>query len=91
MAKTLKNGSCMIETNPLNHNWLDFLILSGLTLDQFQKKLLLRAIHRPKSPKRVGMSGTTKITFPHIFFQILEIGTFHKVFKHPNVKGFLSK
>ena len=43
MAKTLKNGLRMIETNPLNHNWSDFAILSGLTLHQFQKKLLLRA------------------------------------------------
>ena len=41
MAKTLKNGLSMIETNPLNHNWLDFVILSGLTLHQFQKKVLL--------------------------------------------------
>ena len=42
MAKTLRNGLSMIETNPLSHNWLDFAILSGLTLHQFQKKLLLR-------------------------------------------------
>ena len=42
MAKTLKNGLSMIETNPLNHNWSHFVILSGLTLHQFQKKLLLR-------------------------------------------------
>ena len=42
MAKTLKNGLSMIETNPLNHNWLDFMILTGLKLHQFQKKLLLR-------------------------------------------------
>ena len=41
MAKTLKNGLSMIEMNPLNHNWLDFVILLGLTLHQFQKKLLL--------------------------------------------------
>ena len=41
MAKTLKNGLSMIETNPLNHNWSHFTILSGLTLHQFQKKLLL--------------------------------------------------
>ena len=41
MAKTFKNGLSMIKTNPLNHNWLDFVILSGLTLHQFQKKLLL--------------------------------------------------
>ena len=32
----------IIETNPLNHNWSDFAILSGLTLNQFQKNLLLR-------------------------------------------------
>ena len=43
MAKTLKNGLIMIETNPLNHNWSHFVILSGLTLHQFQKKLLLSA------------------------------------------------
>ena len=42
MAKTLKNGLNMIETNPLNHNWSHFVILLGLTLHQFQKKLLLR-------------------------------------------------
>ena len=41
MAKTLMNGLIMIETNPLIHNWLDFVILSGLTLHQFQKKMLL--------------------------------------------------
>ena len=39
MAKTLKNGLIMIETNPLNHNWSHFAILSGLTLHQFKKKL----------------------------------------------------
>ena len=26
MAKTLRNGLSMIETNNLNHNWLDFAI-----------------------------------------------------------------
>jgi hypothetical protein len=26
MAKTLRNGLSMIETNHLNHNWLDFVI-----------------------------------------------------------------
>ena len=41
MAKTLKIGLSMIETNPLNHNWSLFMILLGLTLHQFQKKLLL--------------------------------------------------
>ena len=43
MAKTLENGLSMIETNPLNHNWSHFVILSGLTLHQFQKKLLLNS------------------------------------------------
>ena len=42
MAKTLKNWLIMIETNPLNHNWSHFVILSGLTWHQFKKKLLLR-------------------------------------------------
>ena len=42
MAKTLENGLSMIETNLLNHNWSHFVILLGLTLHQFQKKLLLR-------------------------------------------------
>ena len=41
MAKTLRNGLSMIEMNPLNHNWSHFVILLGLTLHQFQKKLLL--------------------------------------------------
>ena len=41
MAKTLRNGLSMIETNPLNHNWSDFAILLGLSL---QKKLLIRHI-----------------------------------------------
>ena len=29
MAKTLRNGLSMIEMNPLNHNWSDFMILTG--------------------------------------------------------------
>ena len=48
MAKTLKNGLIMIEINPLNHNWSHFVILSGLTLHQFQKKLLLSAVSLDK-------------------------------------------
>ena len=44
MAKTLKNGLRMIETNPLNHNWSDFAILSGLTLHQFQKKTAVKSV-----------------------------------------------
>ena len=37
MAKTLKIRFSMIETNPLNHKWLDFVILMGLALHQFKK------------------------------------------------------
>ena len=43
MAKTLWNGLSMIEMNPYNHNWSDFVIQLGLALHQFQKKLLLNA------------------------------------------------
>ena len=42
MAKTLKHRFRMIETNPLNPKWLDFAILTGLALHQFQTKWLLR-------------------------------------------------
>ena len=42
MAKTLKIRFSMIETNPLNHKWLDFVILTGLALHQFQTNWLLR-------------------------------------------------
>ena len=47
MAKTLKNGLSMIETKTLNHNWSHFVILLGLTLHQFQKKLLLNYLKVP--------------------------------------------
>ena len=43
MAKTLRNGLSMIETNLLNHNWLDFAIQLGLALHQFQKKPAVKA------------------------------------------------
>ena len=42
MAKPLRNALSMIETNLLNHNWLDFAILSGLPLHQFQKKTAVK-------------------------------------------------
>ena len=44
MAKTLRNGLSMIETNPLNHIWSDLVILLGLSLNRFQNKLLLSTI-----------------------------------------------
>ena len=42
MAKTLENGLSMIE---MNNNWSHFVILLGLTLHQFQKKVLLNLIY----------------------------------------------
>ena len=42
MAKTLKNGLSMIKTNPLNHNWSNFVIFSGLALHQFKKKTAVK-------------------------------------------------
>ena len=51
MEKTLKNGLSRIETNPLNHNWSHFAILSGLTLHQFQKKNVI-GFYKFKIPMR---------------------------------------
>ena len=48
MAKTLKNGLSMIETNSLNHNWSHFVILLGLTLHQFKKKTAVKSITKWK-------------------------------------------
>ena len=60
MAKTLKNGLSMIETNPLNHNWSDFVILSGLTLHQFKKKLLLRGKNDTQNSRLVQKNNNGK-------------------------------
>ena len=68
MAKTLKNGLIMIEMNPLNHIWSHFVILSGLTLHQFQKKLLLRAVlltHQLDLKKLLVNSFTFKYLEPN--------------------------
>ena len=68
----------MIETNLLNHNWSLFVILSGLTLHQFKKKLLLRGYFRgaintdPRcrydkwAPYRQHNSTTTETTKLHM-------------------------
>ena len=40
MAKTPRNGLSMIETNPLNHNWLDFAI-QFVRIAPVSKKMLL--------------------------------------------------
>ena len=59
MAKTLRNGLSMVEMNPLNHNWSHFVILLGLTLHQFQKKLLLslsRLVLGKKYPEKLTFS-----------------------------------
>ena len=44
MAKTLRNVLSMIEKNPLNHNWSDFMIWRGWHCTSFKKKLLLSHI-----------------------------------------------
>jgi len=56
MAKTLKNGLSMIETNPLNHNWSHFAILSGLTLH-----LVYHAIKVQKKNKIIASISSTYI------------------------------
>ena len=72
MAKTLKNGLSMNETNPLNHNWSHFMILSGLTLHQFQKKLLLSQLkidHRLNNQKKLvkGHEEDQRLTWAKFF------------------------
>ena len=54
MAKTLKNGLSIIETNLLNLNWSDFAILSGLTLHQFQKKNTVKCTFKHVLPNSDG-------------------------------------
>ena len=54
-----------------------------LTLRVFAISAFLKVIHAPKTPKRGDTSGTSNVTFPHIFFQILAIGTSHRVYKQP--------
>ena len=44
----------MIETNPLNHNWSHFLIFSGLTLHQFQKKTAVKTMFNLFMPYRIN-------------------------------------
>ena len=44
MAKTLRNGLSMSETDPLNHKWLHFGIQMGQALHQLQKNLLLNQL-----------------------------------------------
>ena len=48
-------------------------------------------IHAPQTPKRWGEPVTDKINILHSKFHILAIGTFHGPYKHPYVKGYLSK
>ena len=38
MEKTLRNGLNLSEMDPINNKWLDFAILLGLALHQFQNK-----------------------------------------------------
>ena len=50
MAKILRNGPSMIETNPLNHNWSDFAIQSGWALHQFKKNAVKQQLHQKQFP-----------------------------------------
>ena len=75
MAKTIRNGLSMIETNPLNHNWSDFEIQSGLALHQFKKKTAVkwRIFTQP------GNIGTGK-NAKYLFFP-----TLRKFFESKNI------
>ena len=68
MAKTLENELSMIETNPLNHNWSHFVILSGLTLHQFKKKTAVKRYLIPNhSPLfSLGTASTEEYSTVHI-------------------------
>ena len=47
--------------NPLNHKWLDFAIKLGLTLHQFQKKLLLSVIFDQWPKLNIGFDVEPKM------------------------------
>jgi threonine/homoserine/homoserine lactone efflux protein len=49
------------------------LIILNPFLRVFAISVFLKVINAPKTPKRGGISGILKLTFPHIFFQILAI------------------
>ena len=63
MAKILRNGLNMIEMNPLNHKWLDFVILTGLVLHQFQTKWLLK-YHGKLQTRKLGQAPITVVPNP---------------------------
>ena len=67
MAKTLKTRFSMIETNPLNHKWLDFVILTGLTLHQFQTNWLLRPLFWLYMCRPVASGGAGGARAPPLF------------------------
>ena len=77
MAKTLKIRFSMIETNPLNHKWLDFVILTGLVLHQFQTKWLLSKLFFNSFGKsKINLSRSTLVKWNQFLFAI---GTFLKL------------
>ena len=80
-TKPLTMGLSMIETNPLNHKWLDFAIQLGLTLHQFQKKLLLGTfLWRPKSSLKPSLTVPSKSQNPIV------LGTSMWSIQYPNFK-----
>ena len=99
MAKTLTTRFSMIETNPLNHKWLDFVILTGLVLHQFQTKWLLSAIagiyRLVRSPIQCGLQTALNSAIPRfsaVFFQKTsqKIYFFQKISKKKkNLTSFL--
>ena len=73
----------VVEGVCFNHTWP---IIKG-----FCHFSLFKGHPRPQNPQKRGYFMYPKKTFLYIFFQILAIGTSHKVYKHPHVKGFVSK
>ena len=80
MAKTFKNGLSMIETNPLNHSWSDFPILSGLTLHQFQKKLLLSTDSLTMHERMFLFQNATLYTILQFQTRVLTFNEFYFLF-----------
>ena len=79
MAKTLKIRFSMIEMNPLNHKWLDFVILTGLALHQFQTNWLLSRIHTSvysNSFAPLAIMFNLKVMKEHLTLRYVKTGVF---------------
>ena len=76
-----------------NHLWRRgsvSLILNPF-LKVFSISAFLKVIHAPQTPKRGSELGTAKMDFLHSNSYILAFGTSHGPYKHPIIKGYLSK